>query len=201
MQDDSSVTQPRSKEQYVPVTIERLELRGMDHARYFAPTLFCVYLACLCGTLIVGSRFLVQWRDAGAVTAAGVFGLLLSVALGLLFWRAQRRDLAYIPFSTGESASNNFQSIRSTMQGAGWIIVREDSPHRIDARTIGTFLEIGERVSVLCREKIVLISSICDPAIGFSLTGRRRCEEHRERIRRAVFSAPATPLVAIRTQK
>jgi hypothetical protein len=175
------------------VSNERLELRGLERARYFAPTLFCGYLACLCGALIVVSRFVVQWQDAVAVTAAGIFGLLLSVALGVLFWRAQYSDLGYLQLSTEEFSLNNFQTVRSTMIAAGWRIVQEHPPHRIEAQTVGTLLAIGERVSVVCREKDVLIASICDPAIGFSLTGRRRCEEHRNRILRAVIPVSSGP--------
>jgi hypothetical protein len=87
------------------------------------------------------------------------------------------------------------------MLAAGWRIVREDPPQQIEAWTAGDMLELGERVVVLFREGSILIASICDPAIGFSLAGRRRCEEHRERIRQAVFPAGTAPLAVIRTQK
>ena len=43
---------------------------------------------------------------------------------------------------------------------------------------------------VLLRERQVLIACICDPGVGFSLVGRRRCQHNRELVRRAVLRAP-----------
>ena len=44
----------------------------------------------------------------------------------------------------------------------------------------------GEIVAVKFRQHDVLVASICDPGVGFSLVGRRRCTENRERVRLAV---------------
>jgi hypothetical protein len=33
----------------------------------------------------------------------------------------------------------------------------------------------------------VMVASICDPSVGFSLVGRRRCAEHRGLVRSAVL--------------
>jgi hypothetical protein len=40
-------------------------------------------------------------------------------------------------------------------------------------------LKDGERVTVLFRGGTVLVASICDPRVGFSLSGRRHCLAHR----------------------
>jgi hypothetical protein len=36
-----------------------------------------------------------------------------------------------------------------------------------------------------------LVASICDPSVGFSLVGRRRCAEHRALVRSAVLQTRA----------
>jgi hypothetical protein len=41
----------------------------------------------------------------------------------------------------------------------------------------------------LFRDRQVLIACICDPGVGFSLVGRRRCQQYRELVRRAVLRA------------
>jgi hypothetical protein len=46
-------------------------------------------------------------------------------------------------------------------------------------------------VVVLFRERQVLIACICDPGVGFSLVGRRRCQHNRELVKRAVLRAPS----------
>jgi hypothetical protein len=44
-----------------------------------------------------------------------------------------------------------------------------------------------ERVAAQFRGTEVLIASICDPSIGFSLAGRRHCVDHREFVRQVVL--------------
>jgi hypothetical protein len=165
-----------------------MQLVGADRARYFAPTVICVYLSVLCLVLIVTSMFLVNKQDAVAVTAAGIFGLLLSAGLGLLFWRAQRRDLMYETICTPSDALSNFRWVLGAAQAAGWHILREEPAQQIDARSCGSLLNVGERIAVQFRGSDVLVASICDPSIGFSLVGRRHCGEHRELVRRAVVT-------------
>jgi len=166
---------------------ERLELKGSERTRYFAPTAICGYLAALCVALIVNSLFLVSMQDAAAVTAAGVFGLLLSSGLGLLFWRAQRRDLRYLRVITSSDALANFESVRSAALGAGWTISCEDPGRQLDAHAAGSSLHRGERIAVRFAERDVFVASICDSDVGFSLTGRRHCKEHRDLVQRAVL--------------
>ena len=101
-----------------------MQLVGLDRARYFAPTVICVYLSAICLVLIVTSLFLVSLQDAVAVTAAGVFGVLLSGGLGLLFWRAQRRDLQFSTVTTAADAQSNFEAVRCAVQHAGWRIAK-----------------------------------------------------------------------------
>ncbi len=48
----------------------------------------------------------------------------------------------------------------------------------------------GERVCVEFRDDQVLVASICDPNVGFSLVGHQRCVQHCEQVRRAVLATP-----------
>jgi hypothetical protein len=168
-----------------------MQLVGADRARYFAPTVICVYLSALCLVLIVTSIFLVTLQDAAAVTAAGGFGLLLTGGLGLLFWQAQRRDLLYETISTPFDADSNFQSVLAAARAAGWRILREEPSRQIDAQACGSLLNVGERIAIQFRDSDVLVASICDPNVGFSLVGRRHCEEHRALVRRVVLAGAA----------
>ncbi|MGA2708657.1 MAG: hypothetical protein ACLQJ0_27365 [Steroidobacteraceae bacterium] len=169
---------------------ERMQLTGVDRLRYFAPTAICIYLAALCAVLIVTSAFIVRLQNAVAVSVAGLFGLLLSSGLGLLFWRAQRRELQFLRVATTSDAQSNFESVRAAVDRAGWRILVQDPARRLDAQTSGALLDIGERVAVQFRDNEVLIASICDPSIGFSLAGRRHCADHREFVRRVVQPGP-----------
>jgi len=166
---------------------QRMKLVGAERLRYFAPTAICIYLAALCALLIVISRFIVTLQNAVAITAAGLFGLLLSVGLGLLFWRAQRRDLQFSTLTTSSDAQSNFEAVRSAMHRAGWRILAQEPGCGLDAQTSGALLGVGERVAVRFRDSDVLVACFCDPAIGFSLAGRRHCADHREIVRQAVL--------------
>jgi hypothetical protein len=167
---------------------ERMELAGFERLRYFAPTAICLYLASLCLALLVLSAFLGGMRDAIAVTAAGVYGLLLCGGLGLIFWQAQRRDLRFERIATESAAAANFESVRAAALEAGWTIRREVSPTLLEAQTAGGILATGERVVILCRGCEVLVASICDPTVGFTLSGRRSCRAHRAMVRRVVLN-------------
>jgi hypothetical protein len=167
---------------------ERMELVGADRARYFVPTAICAYLSVLCAVLMVTSAFLVSIQNAIAVTAAGLFGLLLSGGLGIIFWRAQRHDLRYLHIATSSDANSNFQAVRAAADSAGWRIVQNEPARQLDALACGSLLDVGERIAVRFRGSEVLVASICDPSVGFSLVGRRHCEQHRELVRSAVLS-------------
>jgi hypothetical protein len=172
------------------MTLKRMELAGLDRARYFVPTAICAYLAGMCVLLIITSAFLVTLQNAVAVTAAGAFGLLLTGGLGWVLWRAQRRDLLYTRFTTAAAAEVNFDAVRRAAEAAGWRIVRTDAPRRLDAETSVALLDAGERIEVRFEGSLVLVACICDPSVGFSLVGRRHCADHRERVRRAVSGLP-----------
>ena len=165
---------------------ERLQLAGLDRARYFMPTAICLYLGTICSVLILTAPFLVHMQNSVAVAVAGVFGLVLSMALGAVFWRLQRRDLAYVEMATGNDATANYAAVRAAVSGAGWTVVRDEPARRREARVSVLLLKEGERVTVLFRGSSVLVASICDPSIGFSLSGRRHCLEHRALVLDAV---------------
>ncbi len=170
---------------------ERMQLTGGDRLRYFVPTAICIYLAAICAVLIVTSAFLVSMQNAVAVTGAGLFGLVLSSGLGLVFWRSQRRDLLFLRVATDCDAHLNFAAVRSAVDRAGWRILVEEPGCRLEAQTAGMLLNVGERVAIQFRGSEVLIASICDPSIGFSLAGRRHCARHREFLRAVVL--PKSP--------
>jgi len=167
------------------IKAERLQLRGLDRARYFMPTAICVYLFALCSVLIITSAFLANPQHAVAVAAAGVFGLVLSGGLGSAFWCAQRRELQYTRVAAGDAAAG-YAAVREAMLAAGWRIVRDEPGCRLDAQASALLLNEGERVTVQFRDHEVWVASICDPRVGFSLAGRRHCTEHRERVLRAL---------------
>jgi len=165
-----------------------LKLQGIDRARYFAPVAFFAFLAALCLALITVSPFLVTVHDALAIAVAGFFGLLATGASGAVILRLQLRWLRYtaIPISTDPQLA--FESVRRLVHDAGWRITRQ-AQDGLEARTPDTLFAEGERVSVKIRDHEVLVASICDPNVGFSLVGHERCQEHCERVRRAVLGA------------
>jgi hypothetical protein len=167
--------------------VERLRLDGTDWARYFAPVAFCAYLAVICVALIVTATFLHNLREALAVSAAAAFGLLLSGALGMGVLGMQLHELRYLSVATASDAQSNFERVLQLARELGWQPVRQDPGRRLDFRTSDSMLQEGERVVVLLRERQVLVACICDPGVGFSLVGRRRCQQYRELVRRAVL--------------
>ena len=169
---------------------ERMKLTGVDRLRYFVPTAICIYLAALCAVLIVTSAFMVSRQNAVAVTVAGLYGLLLSGGLGLIFWYAQRRDLQFLRITTSSDAQSNFEAVRSAVGRAGWRLLVQEPGRRLVAQTSGALLDVGERVAVQFHDSDVLVASICAPSIGFSLAGRRHCADHREFVRQSVLPKP-----------
>jgi hypothetical protein len=168
----------------VPTT---LRLQGIDWARYFAPVMLFAFLAALCLALIAVSAFLVSIHDALAITAAGLFGMLATGAAGAVILRLQLRWLRYtaIPISTDPATA--LAAVRRLAAEAGWRIARQ-AADGLEARTPDTLFAEGERVSVEIRDHEVLVASICDPNVGFSLVGHRRCQQHCERVRQAVLA-------------
>jgi len=164
-----------------------LKLEGLDRAKYFAPVVFFGFLAALCLALITVSVFLVTLRDALAITAAGLFGLVATGAAGGVILRLQLRWLRYTSIPISSDRATAFAAVRRLAADAGWTITRQ-ALGGLEARTPGSLFTEGERISVEIREHEVLVASICDPNVGFSLVGHRRCRDHCERVRRAVLA-------------
>jgi hypothetical protein len=167
--------------------LQRMELKGAERAKYFAATMTCVYLATLCAALIVTSAFFSKMHDTMAVTAAGVFGLFMSGLLGLAFYCSQRRELRYDQIPTSTDAGSNFRAVRAALLDVGWRVTSEMPDRQLDAQTADSRFTVGERVQVRFIGSDVLVASICDPSVGFSLVGRRRCAQHRGLVRSAVY--------------
>jgi hypothetical protein len=125
-------------------------------------------------------------QDAPAVTAAGLFGLVMSGLLGLAFFYSQRRELQYDRIVTSNDARANFQAVRAALLDVQWRVTSELSDRQLDAQTSDSRFTVGERVQIRFAGSDVLVASICDPSVGFSLVGRRRCAENRGLVRNAV---------------
>lgn len=170
----------------VTMSRERLQLARGDWARYFAPVAMCAYLAAICAALIVTSTFLSNRREGLAVSAAGLFGMLLSCALGAALLYLQLRELRYIAVRTDTDSSSLYQRVRALAHDQGWRLTAEQAGQWLEARTTGSVLDAGELVVVQFRHDEVLVASICDPSIGFSLVGQRRCRHNRELVQHAL---------------
>jgi hypothetical protein len=165
---------------------ERLHLAGLERVKYFAPVAICAYLAALCVALIITSAFLDNIRDALAITAAGIFGLVMSGGLGAAILRVQLRELRYLVIPTQADAEQNYDLVYRAMVDAAWRITSKVPGRCLEARTCGSILTEGEMVVVRFRQHDVLVACITDPEVGFSLVGRRRCGQNRELVRRTV---------------
>ena len=171
---------------------ERLKLAGFERVKYFAPVAICGYLAALCVALIITSAFLENMKDAIAITAAGLFGLVVSGALGAVILRVQLRELRYVVVPTQGDPEENFQAVGRLAETSGWHVTANEPGRCLEARTPGSVLSEGEIVAVKFRQHDVLVASICDPGVGFSLVGRRRCTQNRELVRLAVSAGGKT---------
>lgn len=167
---------------------ERLQLVGSDRTRYYAPVAICVYLAGLCAATIVTSAFLRDHHESIAVSAAGLFGLMMSCALGAALLFTQLRELRFVSVHTHSDAQSQYQRILALARDQGWRITGDEAGQRLEARTTGSVLDAGELVVVQFRPDEVLVASICDPSIGFSLVGQRRCQHNRELVLHALAS-------------
>ena len=165
---------------------ERFELTPGERASYFAPTAICAYLTALCVALIATSVFLRQMPGAIALTAVGILGALFAAGLGVALYVLQQRDRLYTTHATAHPAPANFASVEAAMRAAGWAITGAVPGERLDGRTTGSMMLAGERIAVRFAGTRVSVASICDPGVGFSLPGRRRCERHRALVLRAV---------------
>jgi hypothetical protein len=165
----------------------RLELPGALGVRYFAPVAFCGYLGLLCLGTVATAAFLADRREAAAMAATGVFGLLLSVGLGAAILAVQLRELRYLVVPTAGLAQEHFLRVQDLAEQLGWHVTRAVAGQLLEARTPDAMLEQGEIVAVKFRAHEVLVASICDPEVGFSLLGRSRCRRNRELVRSVVL--------------
>jgi hypothetical protein len=169
--------------------LDRLQLPRVERLIYFAPAMFFAYLAALCAALILTSVFLVKVRNPEAIAGAGLFGLLVTVGLGVALVRTQLKDLRYLRLPTHADAHTNYGIVLNTIRNAGWSVSRSKEDELIDARVADSLLSAGEWVAVRFRGQDVWIASICDPRVGFSLVARRRCNRYKELVRSAVSDA------------
>jgi hypothetical protein len=172
------------------VPTERLQLTGVQRNQYFAPVALCAYLATLCAAICITAVFLNNPRQEAATLAAGLFGLLLSAALGASVLFVQLNEMRYLAVTTRADATTNFETVHRLAQHLGWRITLAEVGSRLEVITPDAMSQEGELVSIQLRQNRVLIASICNPNVGFSLTGRRRCQRNRELIRQAVLSLP-----------
>ena len=114
---------------------ERLHLAGFERMKYFAPVAICGYLAALCMALIITSAFLDSIRDAIAITAAGVFGLLVSGGLGAAILRVQLRELRYVIVPTHGSPDENFAAVLRMAESSEWNVTVKVPGRCFEART------------------------------------------------------------------
>jgi hypothetical protein len=165
---------------------ERFELTRAERASYFAPTAICGYLTALCLALVATSAFLRRMPGAIALTAVGILGGAFAGGLGIALYALQQRDRRYAMHATGRAAQANYAAAEAAMRDAGWEITASVPGERLEARTIGSMMLAGERIAVRFAGTRVWVASICDPGVGFSLPGRRRCERHRALVLGAV---------------
>jgi len=165
---------------------QRFELTRAERASYFAPTAICAYLTALCVALVATSAFLRRMPGAIALTAVGVLGGAFAGGLGFVLYALQQRDRRYAAHATGRAAEANYAAVEAAMRGAGWEVTAAVPGERLEARTKGSMMLAGERIAVRFEGPRVWVASICDPGVGFSLPGRRRCERHRALVLAAV---------------
>jgi hypothetical protein len=166
-----------------------LQLHGRDRIRYFAPVGFCAFLGLLCLALAATSIFLRTMSDAIVITVTGLLGLVACAIAGWILLHLQMRWLRYtaVPLSISQQAA--WEAIHNLAQEAGWRIKDGAPGQALMAYTPGTMFDEGERIAVEFRPREVLVASICDPSVGFSLIGNTKCRQHCERIRRALLEA------------
>ena len=166
-----------------------LRLTPRDRVRYFAPIAFCGFLAALCLALIVTSAFLSTLHDAAAIAAAGLFGFLGCSALAATFLKVQLRNLRYLSVATRLTPLAGFEAVQRLARDSGWRLIESRPGDCLEARTSDSMLHHGEIVSVRFLPHAVLVASISDPSVGFSLAGQRRCARNLALVQRAVTGA------------
>ena len=171
------------------MTEATLQLHGSDRVRYFAPVAFCAFLGLLCLGLALVAAAVPNLRDPLAVTVTALLGLLGCGGAGFLLLRLQLHWLRYTRVPIRSSPQVAWDAVHRAAVEAGWRIASESPGQTLRALTPGSMFHEGERVAVEFGTHEILVASICDPAVGFSLTGHERCRQHTERVRQAVQAA------------
>ena len=166
-----------------------LQLHGRDRVRYFAPVGFCAFLGVLCLALAATSIFLRTMGDAIVITVTGLLGLVACAIAGWVLLHLQLRWLRYTTVPLRISPLAAWEAVHKLAQEAGWRISSAAPGQTLTAHTPGSMFDEGERIAVEFRPHEVLVASICDPSVGFSLIGNAKCRQHCERIRRALLEA------------
>ncbi len=164
---------------------ERLHLAGKEWVRYFAPVAICGYVAAICVALIVTAAFLPNHYQGVAISAAGFFGVLMSCSLGALLLFNQLRELRFTAVHTHGPARDRYRQVVELIERQGWRLTREQ-PEELEARTASSLLDAGELIVVQFHDEEALVACICDPSVGFSLVGKRRCQANRELVAHAL---------------
>jgi hypothetical protein len=165
---------------------ERLQLAGSDWARYFAPVAICGYVGAICIALIITASFLPNRYQGLAISFAGFFGLVMCCALGALLLFTQLRELRFVAVHAAATQHDRFELVRNLAQAQGWRVVSERPDQCLEARTAGSVLDAGELIVVQFRGDATLVACICDPSVGFSLVGQRRCQQNRKLVAHAL---------------
>jgi hypothetical protein len=162
---------------------EYLQLPYWSRVLYYAPLAMCGFITLICLALLCVAGFVADRGQAAALAVVGGLGIAVSVALGIAAFKLQRGELRYHVYNLPYPAEHAYQRVRAMMSVAQWQVMLEEKDRRLDAETADFLLEHAELVSVRFLRREVWIASICDPRVGFSLAGKRRCAHHREKIR------------------
>jgi len=168
-----------------------LKLAGRAWLRHYGPAALAGYIALICLAVVITALFLHDREKELTVVAAGLFGLVSSTTLAAALWIGQHRQLRYHRIVTGHDVHTNRQRVRAVALAQQWHLTWEDPVTQHWASASGAGLHRGEIVAVRFRDGEVAIASFCDPAVGFSLVGRRRCLQHRALLQQALQQQPS----------
>ena len=165
---------------------ERLQLAGFERVKYFAPVAICGYLSALCVALIITSAFLDNMRDAIAITAAGVFGLLVSGGPWARRFCACNCASCATSWCRRMPIRTRISRPSGVWPNVGLARDRERAGRCLEARTRAPSLAKARSWPYGSARTTSWSPASAIPGVGFSLVGRRRCTQNRELVRLAV---------------
>ena len=174
---------------------QRVTLSRLDWARHFGPVLFCGWIVVSSAAMVILSRF-VTLTNPNALVPAGLLGCLLAGSLGAAMLANQLRELRFTRWPTVSTDEANFRAVLTLGEQLGWRVTAQDRPHRTEMCTSNTVLDRGEIVHARFQDGWVFVACLCDPGVGFSLSGSRRCAQHRDHVRLAVQRPEGPPPAA-----